>query len=93
MHANVGDWLIVEGRSVGGTVRHGFIEEVHGKDGMPPYLVHWTDTGHRALTFPGPDAHIATRDELRAQEEVAEAHFSSRHYRASRSAAKPADAE
>ncbi|BDT91559.1 hypothetical protein IFM12275_15350 [Nocardia sputorum] len=55
------------------------IEEVHGKDGMPPYLVHWTDTGHRALTFPGPDAHIATRDELRAQEEVAEAHFSSRH--------------
>ncbi|MBF6468240.1 DUF1918 domain-containing protein [Nocardia beijingensis] len=53
MHAKVGDWLIVEGRNLGGAVRHGLIEEVHGSDGMPPYLVHWTDTGHRALTFPG----------------------------------------
>ncbi|WP_051023379.1 DUF1918 domain-containing protein [Nocardia pneumoniae] len=81
MYAKAGDWLIVEGRSVGGTVRHGLIEEVHGKDGAPPYLVHWTDSGHRALTFPGPDAHVVTSDELRAREEVAAAYFSSRHYR------------
>lgn len=90
MHAKVGDWLIVEGRNLGGVVRHGLIEEVHGTGGTPPYLVHWTDTGHRALTFPGPDAHVVTRDELHAQEEIAEAHLSSRHYRASRSAARPA---
>ncbi|MFI5541617.1 MULTISPECIES: DUF1918 domain-containing protein [unclassified Nocardia] len=92
MHAQVGDWLIVEGRNLGGAVRRGLIEEVHGSDGTPPYLVHWIDTGHRALTFPGPDAHVVTRDELRAQEEIAEAHLSSRHYRASRSAARSSGA-
>ncbi|MFF0526764.1 DUF1918 domain-containing protein [Nocardia amikacinitolerans] len=81
MRAEVGDWLIVEGRSVGGTVRHGLIEEVHGKDGAPPYMVHWSDTGHRALTFPGPDAHVVTSEELRAQEEIVAAQFSSRHCR------------
>ncbi|WP_063053552.1 DUF1918 domain-containing protein [Nocardia arthritidis] len=91
MHAKIGDWLIVEGRSLGGAVRHGLIEEVHGSDGMPPYLVHWTDTGRRALTFPGPDAHVVSRDELHAQEEIAEAHLSSRHYRSSLPATKSAD--
>ncbi|MEU1981835.1 DUF1918 domain-containing protein [Nocardia sp. NPDC019395] len=30
------------------------IEEVHGADGAPPYLVHRTDTETRALTFPVP---------------------------------------
>ncbi|MGW4740633.1 DUF1918 domain-containing protein [Nocardia xishanensis] len=81
VHAKPGDWLIAEGRNVGATVRHGLIEEVHGKDGAPPYLVHWTDTGRRALTFPGPDSHVVTSDELHAQEEIAAAHLSSRHYR------------
>ncbi|MFR9749642.1 DUF1918 domain-containing protein [Nocardia sp. 004] len=90
MHAKAGDWLIVEGRSVGGVVRHGLIEEVHGKDGMPPYLVHWTDTGHRALTFPGPDAHVVTSGELRAQEEIAADYFSSRPYRRDRHVAESA---
>lgn len=82
MHAKVGDWLVVEGRSVGGTVRHGLIEEVHGGNGSPPYLVHWTDTGHRALTFPGPDAHVLTGEELRTREEITAAHFSSDRDRA-----------
>ncbi|MGW0183023.1 DUF1918 domain-containing protein [Nocardia sp. NPDC003345] len=75
MHANVGDWLVVEGRNIGETVRHGLIEEVHGSEGAPPYLVHWTDTGHRALTFPGPDAHVLTPGELHARDEAAAAHF------------------
>ncbi|GAB3205690.1 DUF1918 domain-containing protein [Nocardia tengchongensis] len=77
MRAQPGDWLIVEGRAVGGVVRRGLIEEVHGQDGAPPYLVHWTDTGHRALTFPGPDAYVRTSAELRAQEEIAAARYSS----------------
>ncbi|WP_327117454.1 DUF1918 domain-containing protein [Nocardia sp. NBC_01730] len=92
MYAKTGDWLIVEGRSVGGTVRHGLIEEVHGREGAPPYLVHWTDTGHRALTFPGPDAHVVTNDELRAQEVIAAAHFSSKHYRPSQRSTESAGA-
>ncbi|MEV6140182.1 DUF1918 domain-containing protein [Nocardia sp. NPDC051990] len=77
MHAKPGDWLVVEGRVVGGPVRRGLIEEVHSADGSPPYLVHWTDTGHRALTFPGPDAYVLSNAELRAQEEIAAARFSS----------------
>lgn len=77
MRARVGDWLIVEGRVVGSTVRHGLIEEVRGKDGAPPYLVHWTDTGHRALTFPGPDSYVLSSAELRAREEIAVARYSS----------------
>jgi hypothetical protein len=77
MHAKPGDWLVVEGRAVGEAVRRGVIEEVHGTDGGPPFLVHWTDTGHRALTFPGPDSYVLSAAELRAQEEVAEARYSS----------------
>nr|WP_084467173.1 DUF1918 domain-containing protein [Nocardia arthritidis] len=60
MHAKVRDALIVEGRNLGGAIRHDPIEEVHSTDGTPPYLAHWTDTGHRALTCPGPDAHVVT---------------------------------
>ena len=36
----------------------GEILEVRGKDGTPPYVVRWFDTGHEALVFPGPDATI-----------------------------------
>lgn len=89
MHAKAGDWLIVEGRNVGGTVRHGLIEKVRGQNGAPPYLVHWADTGHRALTFPGPDAHVVTSDDLRTQEDITAAHFSSKHYKAPRSSIEP----
>lgn len=77
MHANVGDWLVVEGHAVGGAVRRGLIEEVHGADGEPPFLVHWTDTGHRTLMFPGSDTYVLTADELRARETVAQARYSS----------------
>ncbi|MVU78332.1 DUF1918 domain-containing protein [Nocardia sp. ET3-3] len=76
MRAHAGDWLIVEGRAVGGAVRRGLVEEVRGKDGAPPYLVHWTDNGHRALTFPGPDAYVLSSAELRAREEIAAARYS-----------------
>lgn len=58
MRAHPGDTLIVEGQVVGQHARHGTVLEVRSKDGSPPYLVRWED-GHEALTFPGPDAHIA----------------------------------
>ncbi|WP_228000264.1 DUF1918 domain-containing protein [Nocardia australiensis] len=77
MYAEKGNWLLVEGRTIDDTPRRGLIEEVHSPDGSPPYLVHWTDTGHRALTYPGPDAHVLTAEQLRAQEDIAAAHFSS----------------
>jgi Domain of unknown function (DUF1918) len=58
MHANVGDHLLVEGRTVGEGRRDGEVVEVRGHDGEPPYVVRWSD-GHEGLIYPGPDAHVA----------------------------------
>lgn len=57
MRAQVGDRLVVEGKTVDMHRQEGDVIEVQGKDGGPPYLVRWAD-GHEGLTFPGPDAHI-----------------------------------
>ena len=57
MHAQVGDLLVVEGRSDTTPKREGEVIEVRGEDGGPPYLVRWHD-GHEGLCYPGPDAHV-----------------------------------
>ncbi len=75
MHAQPGDWLIVEGGANRGPTRRGLIEEVHSPDGSPPYLVHWSDTGHRALTFPGPDSYVLSSVQLHEREQRAAARF------------------
>jgi hypothetical protein len=56
VHATVGDRLIVHGTHVDDVNRDGEILEVRGKNGEPPYVVRWSDSGHEALVFPGPDA-------------------------------------
>ncbi|MRH92869.1 DUF1918 domain-containing protein [Nocardia sp. SYP-A9097] len=89
MYAKSGDWLIVEPRNIGGAVRRGLIEEVHGDTGEPPYLVHWTDTGHRALVYPGPDAYALDAEDLRTREEVAAEHLSSMTHRTGKHAEHP----
>lgn len=66
MHAKPGDWLVVEKAGIGQEARRGRIEEVRSNDGAPPYRVRWLDTGHEALVFPGPDAHVLTKDEFAA---------------------------
>jgi hypothetical protein len=58
MQASVGDQIHVNGAHVSDHERDGEILEVRGKDGAPPYVVHWLDTGHEALVFPGPDATV-----------------------------------
>jgi hypothetical protein len=58
--------LILEQAVLGREVRRGLIEEVHSPDGAPPYWVRWLDTGHEALVFPGPDAHVQTAAEFAA---------------------------
>ena len=58
MHAVVGDRLVVRSAHVDGPVRDGEILEVRHEDGSPPYVVRWSDTGHEALVFPGPDAEV-----------------------------------
>ena len=58
MFAAVGDRLVVRSTHVDGPVRNGEIIEVKHGDGSPPYVVRWSDDGHEALVFPGPDAFV-----------------------------------
>lgn len=58
MKASVGERIVIRSTAVGVPDRDGEVLEVHGQDGAPPYLVRWSDTGHVALVFPGPDAVI-----------------------------------
>ena len=60
MHAQAGDWLVVEGRNISLHARRGQILSVRSPDGAPPYRVRWTDDGHEALVVPGPDTHVVT---------------------------------
>jgi hypothetical protein len=56
MHAEAGDWLLVNGNHVGDHDRRCQILEVRGEDGGAPYLVRWFEDGHVSLFFPGPGA-------------------------------------
>jgi len=58
MQAKVGDRIVIRAHRVGEHVRDCEVLEVQGKDGGPPYLVRWGDSGHEALFFPGPDAFV-----------------------------------
>ncbi len=58
MQAKVGDRIVIRGHHVGEPDRDCEILEVRGREGEPPYLVRWGDSGHEGLFFPGPDASI-----------------------------------
>jgi hypothetical protein len=58
MQAAVGDRIVVHSAHVDEPVRHGEILEVHGADGLPPYLVKWSATGRTSLFFPSADATV-----------------------------------
>jgi hypothetical protein len=58
MFARKGDRLVVPSPHVGGPVRDAEIVGVRHADGSPPYDVRWSDTGHEAYFFPGPDAYV-----------------------------------
>jgi Domain of unknown function (DUF1918) len=60
MHAEAGDEVVVRGRHVADENRQGTITEIHGEDGMPPYLVRWQD-GHESLFFPSSDTLVEHR--------------------------------
>ncbi|MGR8011559.1 DUF1918 domain-containing protein [Streptomyces hypolithicus] len=61
MQANVGDQLLVHGRTVGHEDRTVKIIEVLGSGGNPPYRVRDED-GHEALVSPGPDSVVRHTD-------------------------------
>jgi hypothetical protein len=58
MFAQPGDRLVIHGHRVGESDRDAEILEVRHQDGTPPYVVRWSDSGHEALVFPGPDAFV-----------------------------------
>ncbi|QDY75937.1 DUF1918 domain-containing protein [Streptomyces qinzhouensis] len=55
MRANVGDKLLVHGRTVGHHDRVAEVVEVLGENGGPPFRVRFDDDGHETVMSPGPD--------------------------------------
>ena len=60
MQAQVGDHLLMRGRTVGERPTEVEVVEVRGQDGAPPYLIKFDD-GHTGLFFPGPDTLVQRR--------------------------------
>ena len=60
MHAEVGNWIVVHGRTLDDPVREGLIVDIPHANNRPPYLVRWTDDDRLSLVFPGSDARILT---------------------------------
>jgi len=58
LRASPGDRLVVRGHHVGERERDGEILEVLGEDGVPPYLVRWSEAGHVSRLYSGSDAYI-----------------------------------
>jgi CBS domain-containing protein len=60
--AQAGDVVVIRGHAVDSRERRGVITEVRGRDGGPPFVVHWLDDPHAephdVLFFPGSDADI-----------------------------------
>jgi hypothetical protein len=54
MNAVQGDRIVIRGRTVESSDRHGEIIEVKGANGEPPYLVRFDD-GHESVVYPGGD--------------------------------------
>ena len=58
MKAEVGDWLVIEGRRLDARRRKGVVVGLVHADGSPPFRVRWVEDGHETLVVPGPEAHI-----------------------------------
>ncbi|TFD31553.1 DUF1918 domain-containing protein [Cryobacterium cryoconiti] len=54
MHAAQGDRIVIRGKTVEASDRHGVILEVRGPDGEPPYLVRFSEA-HESIVYPGTD--------------------------------------
>lgn len=73
--ANVGDWLVLKGTTVGQSDQRGLITEIRSADGSPPYVVRWLDSDHAATVFPGSDAVVVTAAEQADADEAARHRF------------------
>ncbi|SDI14828.1 protein of unknown function [Actinokineospora alba] len=75
MHAEPGDWLVIERSDIEHHARRGRIEQVRGAGGTPPFVVRWLDTDRVVLVFPGPDGHVVSAADLAAADAAANARF------------------
>jgi Domain of unknown function (DUF1918) len=60
MQASQGDRIVIHGRTVESSDRHGEILEVRGPNGTPPYFVRFDD-GHETIMYPGGDFTVEHR--------------------------------
>lgn len=67
MQAHVGDWLVIEGRTLEHRRRQGKIIELVHADGSPPYRVRWVEDDHESLVFPA-RAHGSSRTRCRRRQ-------------------------
>lgn len=58
MQAQVGEWLVIEGKTLDDRRRQGQIVALVHTDGSPPYHVRWMEDNHESLVYPGPGARI-----------------------------------
>lgn len=58
MLAKIGDWLVIEKRTLGARRRRGMVTAVGHEDGSPPFRVRWVEDDHESLVLPGPDARV-----------------------------------
>ncbi|MFF8954776.1 DUF1918 domain-containing protein [Streptomyces sp. NPDC014894] len=63
MHADVGDKLLVHGRTVGLHDKVAEVVDVLGRRGEPPYRVRFED-GHETLVSPGPDCVVVPHERV-----------------------------
>jgi Domain of unknown function (DUF1918) len=61
MKALVGDRLVINGTNLGDRRRVGIVIGVAHPDGSPPYVVRWLEDDHESVVFPGPTAHLESR--------------------------------
>jgi hypothetical protein len=58
LRAEVGDTLVIDDGGTVGLPRIGTIIAVIGRDGSPPYLVHWLAGEYESRILPGPGARV-----------------------------------
>lgn len=58
MYARRGDRIVFRRQHPGGAFRDAEVLDVEHRDGSPPYLVRWTDTGREELLFPDSHAFV-----------------------------------
>jgi hypothetical protein len=63
MEAQLGDRIVIRGRTVESADRHGEIIEVRGTAGGPPYVIRF-DNGSEAVVQPGPDFTVEHREHV-----------------------------